>query len=77
MDLSTIGRWMMVAGGVIFMAGLLIFVVNRLGLPIGRLPGDFRIEGENFSFYFPLATSILISLGLTLLLNLLLRWWKR
>jgi hypothetical protein len=42
-------------------------------LPFGRLPGDFQWEKGNFSFHFPFATSIIISIVLTLLLNLLFR----
>ena len=42
-----------------------------LGLPIGRLPGDFTIRRGNFSFYFPLATSILVSILLTLVMMFL------
>jgi hypothetical protein len=49
--------------------GLLI----NLGLPIGRLPGDFSVRRGNFSFYFPLTTSILASVLLTLLLMFLMR----
>jgi hypothetical protein len=44
---------------------------------LGRLPGDFRIETPRVSCYFPLATSILLSLLLTLVLNILVRLWKR
>ncbi|MBO9368972.1 MAG: DUF2905 domain-containing protein [Chloroflexi bacterium] len=56
--------------GLMFMliaAGL--YLLSRFHLPLGRLPGDIRIEGENFTFYFPLATSLLLSILLTLLLN--------
>ena len=42
-----------------------------LGLPIGRLPGDFTIRRGNFSFYFPLATSIVVSILLTLIMMFL------
>ena len=57
------GRTLIVLGLAIAAAGLLI----TWGAPIGRLPGDFTIRRGNFSFYFPLATSILASLVLTLL----------
>ena len=60
------GRILIVVGLVIATAGLLI----TLGLPLGRLPGDFSFRRGNFSFYFPLATSILASIILTLLLML-------
>ncbi len=55
---------MVLVGGGLILAG-------KLGLPIGRLPGDIRIEGENGTFYFPLATSILVSVVLTILLNVI------
>ena len=51
--------------------------LGRTGLPLGRLPGDIRIEREGFSCFVPIATSILISLLLTLLLNLVIRWLGR
>ena len=59
----------MVAGLIIAGVGLLIMV----GVPIGRLPGDMTIKRGNFTFYFPLATSIIASVLLTLLLTLLRR----
>ncbi len=60
------GRLLIVIGLVIAAAGLLM----TFGLPIGRLPGDFSFKRGNFSFYFPLATSILASIILTLLMML-------
>ena len=59
----------MVIGLIVAGAGLLIMA----GVPIGRLPGDFTIRRGNATFYFPLATSILASIILTLLLSLLRR----
>ena len=58
------GRSLIVLGLLIAGVGLLI----NLGLPIGRLPGDFTIRRGNFTFYFPLATSIIASIVLTLIL---------
>jgi hypothetical protein len=58
------GRLLIILGLVIAGIGLLV----TLGLPIGRLPGDFTFRRGNFSFYFPLATSIVVSIVLTLLL---------
>ena len=76
-DLSTIGKWVIVAGVVVIVVGAAIWLAGRAGLPLGRLPGDIRVERPGFSFYFPCATSILLSLGLTLLLNLLARFLNR
>jgi DUF2905 family protein len=58
-----VGRALIVIGLIVAAAGLLM----TLGLPIGRLPGDFTYRRGNFSFYFPLATSILASILLTLI----------
>ena len=58
------GRLLIALGLVLAVVGVLI----NLGFPIGRLPGDFSIRRGNFSFYFPLATSILASIILTLVM---------
>ena len=63
------GRLLIVVGLVIAGVGLLV----TLGVPIGRLPGDFTIRRGNFSFYFPLASSILASIVLTLIMMFLSR----
>ena len=63
------GRFLILIGLLIAGVGLLI----TLGVPIGRLPGDFSYRRGNFSFYFPLATSILASIVLTLLLSMVRR----
>ena len=76
-DTSTLGKWVVLLGLGLALLGGVIWLVGKTGLPLGRLPGDIRIERGGFSFYFPLATSILISIGLTILLNLLARLFKR
>lgn len=58
-------------GVVLLLVGLIIFAAERFGL--GRLPGDIVIEREGFTLYLPLATSLVVSLGLTLVLWLLSR----
>ena len=60
-------------GLALIVVGLLWSVGERLGL--GRLPGDIVIQRENFTFYFPLMTSIIVSLVLSLLLWLFSKWW--
>ena len=63
------------AGKLLIGVGLVVVVIGLLvqaGVPLGRLPGDIRISRGNFTFYSPLATGLLISIGLTLLINLLL-----
>jgi hypothetical protein len=69
--LNDIGKILFITGLVIAGLGALLWLTGKTGLPLGRLPGDIRIERQNFKFYFPLATCLLISLVLTLLLWLL------
>jgi hypothetical protein len=71
MDLSNLGRFLLIAAALIAVVGLVFLAVGKGLIP--RLPGDIAIERKGFRLYFPLGTSILISLVLTLLLNLFLR----
>ena len=66
---ESIGRMLMLLGVVLFIAGVALYFGGKY-TALGRLPGDIHIERENFSFYFPVVTSILISLVLTVILNL-------
>ena len=61
------GRLLIGLGLLLVVAGILI----NVGVPIGRLPGDFTVRRGNFSFYFPLATSIIVSILLTLIVTFL------
>ena len=58
----------MVVGGIVIVAGLILMLIGRTNLPLGRLPGDIVYRGKHTTFYFPLATSILLSVVLSLLL---------
>ncbi len=62
--IQQIGRFLIILGLVISVIGALLLLAGRLPW-VGRLPGDIIIQKKNFTFYFPLATSILISLILT------------
>lgn len=61
----------MVAGIGIVVIGLLVYFLHDKLHWIGRLPGDIRIEKENFRFYFPIVTMIIFSLLITLIINLI------
>jgi hypothetical protein len=65
-NLHQIGKVLMLTGAVIALIGAFLFLAGRIPWA-GRLPGDILIERKNFTFYFPLATSILISILLTIL----------
>ncbi|MGH2678228.1 MAG: DUF2905 domain-containing protein [Actinomycetota bacterium] len=71
MDLSGMGRILLLLAVVIAVVGVLLILAGRGVLP--RLPGDISIERGNSRFYFPLGTSILLSVVLTIVLNLFLR----
>ncbi len=60
-----LGRILIIAGIVLLVAGIAFTALPRLGL--GRLPGDFAFRRGNFTFYFPLMTSILLSIALTVI----------
>jgi hypothetical protein len=66
-DLTGMGRILIVIGLVIAGVGLVMAFAGKIPL-LGKLPGDFFFRGKNLSFYFPLTTSILISVVLTLIL---------
>ena len=66
--MTELGKVLIVAGVLAVMAGLAFIFLGRANIPLGRLPGDLVYRGKNTSFYFPLATSILVSLVLSLVL---------
>ena len=66
---SDVGKALVALGLLIALAGVVLMLVGRVPW-LGRLPGDIHIERGNFSFYFPLATSLVLSIVLTLLLYL-------
>ena len=76
-DVGTIGKWLIVAGLALALVGAGLWLVSKTGLPLGRLPGDIRIVRPGFTFYFPLTSSILVSLALTALISLVARLFRR
>ena len=65
--MADLGKLLLVLGGAIMVAGAVLLLAGRLHLPLGRLPGDVVYRGKNTVFYFPLATSIIISIVLSML----------
>jgi hypothetical protein len=68
------GKYIIILGASILVIGVLIYFFHNKLHWLGRLPGDIRIEKENFRFYFPLTTMILLSLLLTLIVNIIKRF---
>jgi hypothetical protein len=75
--METISRYLMFAGIALFLIGGGMYLAAKFGIPLGRLPGDIRIEGENGSFYFPITSSILVSVILTIIINLARRFLNK
>lgn len=75
--MESLARTLMLGGILLFLIGGGVYLAAKFGLPLGRLPGDIRIEGANGSFYFPVTTSILVSVVLTIVLNVIVRLFKR
>lgn len=75
--MESFARTLMLGGIALFLIGGGVYLAAKFGIPFGRLPGDIRIEGEHGSFYFPVTTSILVSVLLTLILNIISRLLRK
>ncbi len=74
-NLSGLGRLLIIAGGLLLAGGVLLVLLGQIPF-FGRLPGDIAIERERFSIVFPLASMLILSLVLTILINLALRLFR-
>jgi len=70
---SDTGKYIIVAGIMIVLLGVIIYFFHDKLNWIGRLPGDIRIEKENFKFYFPITTMIIFSLAITIIIQIIRR----
>jgi hypothetical protein len=73
---SSIGKTLIGLGILLVLVGVVLVLLGKFGF-MGKLPGDIHIRKQNFEFRFPLATCIIISGVLTLLLNLFLKWFRK
>jgi hypothetical protein len=69
--MSDLGKLLVVAGAVAIVAGIALMLLGRTNIPLGRLPGDIVYRGKNSTFYFPLATSIVVSVVLSVVMYLI------
>lgn len=76
MTMTEMGRWFIVAGVVFLVVGGLLMLVGRLPWS-GRLPGDIVIDRDNFKVFIPLGTMLLVSLVLTVVVNVVMRLWRK
>ena len=75
--MENLAKYLVIGGVVLILAGGGVYLAAKFGLPFGRLPGDIHIENGNFTFYFPLVSSILISVVLTIILNIVVRLFRK
>ena len=75
MELANLGKILLIIGGMIVLAGLVILIFGKTGF-MGKLPGDILIQKGNFTFYFPLVTFLILSIVLTIVVNILIRLFK-
>lgn len=72
--MADVGRVLILVGAAAIVAGLAFILLGRANIPLGRLPGDIVYRGKNSTFYFPLATSILVSVVLSVVMYLIVRF---
>ncbi len=72
--MAEMGRVLVVVGIGLVVIGGVVMLLGRTGVPLGRLPGDILYRGKNTTFYFPLATSIVLSVVLSILMFLISRF---
>lgn len=72
--MADVGKLLIVAGFILLVVGGVLILLGRSGIPLGRLPGDIFYRGKNTTIYFPLATSLLLSVLLSVVLYVIGRW---
>ncbi|MBZ5651614.1 MAG: DUF2905 domain-containing protein [Acidobacteriia bacterium] len=72
--MSDLGKLLVLVGAVAILAGVALMLAERANIPLGRLPGDIVYRGKNTTFYFPLVTSILVSVVLSVVFYLIGRF---
>ncbi|MBT9130832.1 MAG: hypothetical protein DDT40_00626 [candidate division WS2 bacterium] len=74
--MKEIGKVLIILGSIALFLGIYLFLGGKLSF-LGRLPGDILIEKENYRFYFPLASGLLVSIILTIVINLFLYLFRK
>lgn len=76
MPLSGLGKTLIAVGLVFVALGVILLLAGKSSIPFGRLPGDLVVSKKNVTIFAPFTTMILVSIVLTIVLNLLSRWMK-
>ena len=75
--MNMLAKTLMLFGVVLFCAGALLFAASKMGIPFGKLPGDIAWQGKNVKVFVPITSMIVASVVLTLILNVLARFFRR
>ncbi len=75
--MDNLARFLVIGGVILVLIGGGVWLAARFGIPFGRLPGDIRIERGNGLFYFPIVTSCVLSILLTIILNVIIRFLNK
>ncbi len=72
--MDSIGKLLIFVGILVFFLGAALLLLSKVNIPLGKLPGDIFIQRKNFTFYFPITTSIIVSIVLSLILYFISRF---
>ena len=75
--MENLARFLVIGGIILILIGGGVYLAAKFGIPFGRLPGDIRIERGNGAFYFPIVTSCVLSILLTIVLNVIIRFLNK
>jgi len=75
--MENLARYLVIGGIILILIGGGVYLASRFGIPFGRLPGDIHIQRGAGAFYFPIVTSCLLSIVLTIVLNIIIRFFNR
>lgn len=71
--MNSAAKLLMILGALLFISGAALYLLSKTGVPFGKLPGDISYEGRNFKVFVPITSMIIVSLLLTLLINIISR----
>ena len=75
--MENLARWLVIGGIILILIGGGVYLASRMGIPLGRFPGDIHIKTANGLIYFPIVTSCVLSILLTIVLNIIIRFLNR
>lgn len=74
--MEDVGKLLIFSGLIMLIIGIVLYFVGKEGLPLGHMPGDIVIRKKNMVFFFPIVSMLILSVILTVVVNLLGRWFR-